>query len=438
MASVKAVLRTDKKPNGDGEYLLVLRLIHKRKTKYPYSFGITLTEEEWNEATQSIRATHRLYQKMNTIIKKKLQQADEIVTLALMENKNLSAKRLRNRVAEQMTGDTYDFIKYAEEFYKNLYAEKRTRYANKMKYTIRKLKEYCGGELPFDELKVSNGAIKFLKKYRRYLKIEKNNAPNTIHGNFKNMKTIVKEAIVDGYLPQNENPFFTFSVEKEETHKTHLSLKQILAIESLELDPYSTMGLTRNSFLFSFYMAGIRFSDMIQLVWMEEKEDNILDYTMNKTRGSSGSRRILPIPPPAQEILNLYRKKVKGVYDYIFPWLDPKQFPSIKDHKYTAEQLKLLVKQCSSKTTLSNKYLKKIARRAGIRENVTNHVARHTFTGIAEDLGLSVKEMQSLLGHSSISTTEIYRDSFTKTRDAAAMNKFWDKLEQAKQEIANG
>lgn len=438
MASIKAVLRTDKKANQDGEYPLAIRLIHQRKTKYPYSFGITLKEEDWNETTQSVRATHRLYGKLNEIIKMKLQQADDTATLAVMKDPGISANRLRDKVAGQMSGDSYDFIAYAEEYYQNLYAMKQTRYANKMKYTVQKLKEYCGGELPFEDLKVSNGAVQLFKKYRRWLKIKKENRNNTIHGNFKNMKTIVKEAIGDGYLPQNENPFFIFSVEKEETHKTHLGLKQIMAIEQLELDPYTTRGLTRNCFLFSFYMAGIRFSDMIQLTWSEVKEEGVLDYTMNKTRGSNGSRRILPIPPPAQEILDIYRTKIKGVHDYIFPWLDPKEFPSVKVHNYSANELILLVKKCDSKTTLSNKYLAEIAAMTGIREKITNHVSRHTFTGIAEDLGLSVEEMQGLLGHSSISTTEIYRDSFTKVRDAKSMGKFWSLLEQAKKEIANG
>ena len=52
--------------------------------------------------------------------------------------------------------------------------------------------------------------------------------------------------------------------------------------------------------------------------------------------------------------------------------------------------------------------LKKLAARAGIQQRVSPHVLRHTYATRALDSGLTIREVQSLLGHSDVSTTMIY------------------------------
>ena len=51
--------------------------------------------------------------------------------------------------------------------------------------------------------------------------------------------------------------------------------------------------------------------------------------------------------------------------------------------------------------------LKKLAARAGIQQRVSPHVLRHTYATRALDSGLTIREVQSLLGHSDVSTTMI-------------------------------
>jgi integrase/recombinase XerD len=49
-----------------------------------------------------------------------------------------------------------------------------------------------------------------------------------------------------------------------------------------------------------------------------------------------------------------------------------------------------------------------LAERAGVEKNVSPHVLRHTFATQALDAGLTIREVQELLGHSDVSTTMIY------------------------------
>ena len=52
--------------------------------------------------------------------------------------------------------------------------------------------------------------------------------------------------------------------------------------------------------------------------------------------------------------------------------------------------------------------LQRIAKRAGINKHVTPHMLRHTFATLSLASGLDIREIQELLGHSSLSSTQIY------------------------------
>src|SRR5699024_10623751 len=75
--------------------------------------------------------------------------------------------------------------------------------------------------------------------------------------------------------------------KRQQSSKTALSLKQIKAIEELDIEEDSSLWHTRNYFLFSFYNAGIRVGDLMKLkrgdVYVSDDEIR-LRYLMNKTR----------------------------------------------------------------------------------------------------------------------------------------------------------
>lgn len=60
-----------------------------------------------------------------------------------------------------------------------------------------------------------------------------------------------------------------------------------------------------------------------------------------------------------------------------------------------------------------NKYIDRVAKNVGIESKVTTYYARHSYATILKRSGVSVAQISEALGHSNVTTTESYLDSFT-------------------------
>ena len=162
--------------------------------------------------------------------------------------------------------------------------------------------------------------------------------PNTIQVVLNIFRTLVKRAIeVEGLMKPDKNPFLTFKYKGVKTIKDKLDIEEIKKIESLELTEGSLIWNCRNYFLFSFYCAGIRVGDLIQLRWENITPDSRICYEMGKNHKA----RDLKLVSQARSILMHYYKEDAKPSDYIFPMLDSnamwnrsnssryKQFPNL-------------------------------------------------------------------------------------------------------------
>lgn len=416
MATLKIVLRDNKKPNRAGEYPVHIRITHQRMVRYialPFRFQL----KHWNKKESKLRTSHPRYAQYNVEINRIYQEYRQKMDFLMLDNPHATIDQIREVLDPKKKPK--DFISFSYEIIQGFYDEERVRYANRCKHVIDKLSLFTGGSLPFKDMDVS-----FLRRYKTWLIRERKNSQNTVYGNFKVMKTFYKQAIAEGLTTLGDNPFFVFSVKTEEVHKDHLELKHIKALMAIEFegrleDP--VYRLTRDSFLFSFWCAGIRFSDLANLRWKNITDGDTLDYVMGKTKASKGSRKVIHLSPAAMGILSQYSGKVKSIDGRIFPW----------DIEPTADP-KLRVKLVGRANARANKALKVLAGHIGFTGNLTFHTSRHSFTSIADEVAdLSVKELQSLLGHSDSRTTEIYRNSLSKGRDKQAMAKFYEALRQS-------
>ncbi len=111
-------------------------------------------------------------------------------------------------------------------------------------------------------------------------------------------------------------------------------------------------------------------------------------------------------------ILSQY-KVLNDVRGYLFPILD------ISVHK-TAQQKQNRIHKILGRT---DKDLKIIAEKCGIQVNLTIYVARHSYATVLKNSGVNVALISETLGHSNLSTTQLYLASFDyKQIDEAMQN----------------
>jgi integrase len=212
----------------------------------------------------------------------------------------------------------------------------------------------------------------------------------------KVIRAIYYAAIAEQIIPADKNPFFIYKLKADnKAKKDKLTVEEIITIEGLKFDEGSVIWHVRNFFLFSFYCAGIRASDVLQLKWQNVSPDGRLEYHMEKT----GQYKSISLMPKANAILKHYKNRASKPQDYIFPFIDKSL--DLKDSM-------VLFNQISSCTALVNKYLKEVATKADIKKVLSTHIARHSFADIARTKKASVYDISKMLGHSSIKITEAY------------------------------
>ena len=306
----------------------------------------------------------------------------------------------------------------------------------------RNWRKYCGlinkldvfrKKLRMKDITIEDITVDFLIKLDNFLHKWENERepgkllhPNTIEVQFNILKTLVHRAIEVGIMNASKDPFLVFKYKGVKTVKDKLTENEIERIISLELEQGSLIWHCKNYFLFSFYCAGIRASDLIQLRWRNIIERRRLHYQMGKNHKD----RDLVLVPKALEILKLYHKENTYPDDYIFPLLNndapyAKYITQADKDKMLPDIRSELYKAVSTKNALINKYLKKIANLAGITTNLSMHISRHSFAHIAQEAGAGSSAIKEILGHSNLATTERYMGSFdTSKTDATLINLF--------------
>lgn len=268
----------------------------------------------------------------------------------------------------------------------------------------------------------------FLHKWENEREPGKLLHPNTIEVQFNILRTLVHRAIEVGIMEASKDPFLVFKYKGVKTIKEKLSEEEMSRIIALELDEGSLIWHCKNYFLFSYYCAGIRAADLIQLRWRNITESGRLHYQMGKNHKD----RDLMLVEQALEILSYYHTEDAKPDDYIFPLLDSnaeyaKYITQADKDRMKPDLRHLLYQQVSAKNALINKYLKKIAEKAEVTTNLTMHISRHAFAHIAQESGAESSAIKNILGHSNLATTERYMGNFDTSKTDSTLRSLFAK-----------
>ena len=167
-----------------------------------------------------------------------------------------------------------------------------------------------------------------------------------------------------------------------------LSTSQIDAmLKAIDLNEYG--GLRNNAMIELLYSCGLRVSELIALRLSDLffKEDFI------KILGKGNKERLVPIPEYTKEQITNYIKGARG-------------FQTIK--KGFEDVLFLNNRGSSLTRAMVFQVVKVLAMKANIKQKVSPHIFRHSFATHLLENGADLRSIQMMLGHESITTTEIY------------------------------
>lgn len=242
--------------------------------------------------------------------------------------------------------------------------------------TITVLQEFRPG-LDFKDITYT-----FLKEFEVHLK-EKGNSVNTIAKHLRQLRTLVNEAINQGYIPSDAYPFRKYKIKQEKGRKEFLTPDELKRLENLDVD--KKLRHVLDAFLFCCY-TGLRYSDFCQLT-----PENIIRV--------NGKRW-------------LYFKSVKTDVEIRLPLhllFEGKALAVLERYDIVTDFAKI------GPNSEANKYLAQLAAFARIRKHITYHTARHTCATLLVHQGVPITTVQKLLGHASVRTTEVYSEVLSNT-----------------------
>ncbi len=179
-----------------------------------------------------------------------------------------------------------------------------------------------------------------------------------------------------------------------EAPKLKRALPDVLGFEEIEhiigqIDLSKPEGGRNKAILETMYSCGLRVSEVVNLKLSQLH----LDTGFIRVIGKGDKERLVPIGESATKYINIYRNDIR-VHMPVKKGQEDILFLNRRGSKLTRVMIFLL--------------LKDLVKKAGITKNISPHTFRHSFATHLVEGGADLRAVQEMLGHESITTTEIY------------------------------
>lgn len=375
-----------------GKYPVKLRLTFRRKQRY-YSTEIELSPIEF-EAVMG-KAPKKRDKEIRLNLDALDQKANDIVNrIGVFDFDRFEAILYAD---DLVYGDLYSvYQKQIEELKKSDQLGTASNYSSSMN-SLKAFRPL----LTFAEVTAD-----FLRQYERWM-IKKGNSLTTIGIYLRPLRAIINMAISEGVVgPDFLNPFGSKGKKKYKIPEGR-NIKKALDSDSikkiLEYLPLSGSWEEKahDYWVFIYLANGMNMKDLAYLT-VENIDGEFIRFRREKTKKTSTST--LPITIYIQDRMREIIKR-QGNIDfesggYIFLIINDTDTPEKKRAKI--QQM----------TKVVNKHMRRISQILGIDKPCTTYTARHTFSTVLKRSGVGIQSISEALGHSSISTTKAYLDSF--------------------------
>lgn len=287
---------------------------------------------------------------------------------------------------------TYYLVDLVQDFLEYLEIEKNRSAKTSENYSryLNRLVEFMGTEATVDKID-----LEIIRKWRIWLNRLRDTSGKEISKTTQSYHLVALRSFLK-YCGKRNIP--TLSADKVELPKTHRRQVAFLSKDELnklfmQPDTTTAQGQRDRAILELLFSTGLRISELVSL---DKNMINLKTTSEFTIRGKGQKDRPVFISDTAKAHLELYLRNRNDTLPALFISYSNNRTPSNTGNfrRLTSRSIERII----------NKY----ARLAGITKKVTPHTLRHSF---ATDLlmnGADIRSVQTLLGHSDISTTQIY------------------------------
>ncbi len=351
------------------------------------STGKTIAIEKWSSEGQNVKGNNDEARTINQFIRLMIGQIEKIhlnisnqniVPTVYMIKQELLNKE-ENKKPKQKTileAIAYHNLKMKEKVNIGLISKNTL-----VRYTMveSKTKKFLKQCYNVEDLELTSLKLSYITEFEHYLLTNDKLQTNSAHKYIKNIKTVINMAIGLDWI--QVNPFTQFRCSYTNPDREILNQQEITEVMNKDLKVPRLIKI-RDIFIFCCY-TGFAYSDVRSF----ERNSVIIgldgEYWLSTQRQKTGIKESVPLLPQALAIIEKY-----------------------KNDAYCIRKNKLLPVNSNQKF---NEYLKEIGILCKINKKLTSHIARHTFaTTITLANGVPIETVSSMLGHTSIRTTQIY------------------------------
>lgn len=400
MITTKFILREDK-TRTNGKAPLYLRITQNRKHSN-INTGIRVESGYWDESRQKLKSHYSNSGQANAFLRRLVSKVESVAYEFEQQDRFYTAKMVKDKVQDQ---NDDNLIALARSWITDRKTRGIITHGTYLRYcgVISKLEQYSS------ELKVREFNREFVARYEGYLIHGLGNKKNTALQNMSMLRALANNLVEEGLIKVDDNPFKGYHFQYENTGRNYLTSEDIEKFASVVLEEGSKIKLSQDIFLFC-TQTGLRIGDALRLT-KECFNGTHLIFFSQKTR----QYETLKLTARAMGIILPRIRDERPSDSFIFDFLN-----KVAQESNASRALRNQ-KSC---TALINKNLKIIGRRAGLRIKLHSHLARHSLATNALVKGLRMEDIQAILGHNNIRTTQIYAKIVDEIKDRAI-----DKLE---------
>lgn len=382
----------DTKHKGEDERILKIRITYDGQPRL-YSIGAIyrLTKKEFkNKRSERAIRAFDVAGKALLIAKGVL---DELGT-------NFTFDSFHEKYKRKLTGRTDTINSFAallSEYFEKHECKYKTRksYETSVNWVIRYKPKATLSSISSEFVE---GLISFMRSVHQQ---EHNSemSENTIRMYLRQLRAIYNFAISKGYTNNQENPFAIKNLESIERQNAALSWEEMSQL--IEYTPTNkTEEFGKDFFLLSFYCNGANLGDIL-LFKNSNIENGLIVFMRRKTRSRKAKPISIKLTDSIKKLLNKYGRISEEKPDaLILPYLE-----GFTSEKNLENRIKRVIRK-------ANAGLKSICETLGLRK-ITTYNARHTTATALRDENMTAEQIQKVLGHNNVTTTQIYLDSLS-------------------------